>query len=174
MHKSIWKCQYLPSNGQASVQRVLLVLFVGTLGAESNISESARDDWFDWNSVKALGVSFALIIGMVGNCHFPQSKWFRHKYAIAKNTINAIVDMVPHDKNLIVLATLCNLWRLNFSLMSVTFIPPVFSFAIDSRNVSSSSFCVSDIHFHVISFTVESTRIDFVSYSPICLLRLNT
>ena len=39
MHKSIWKCQYLPSNGQASVQRALLVLFVGTLGAESNISE---------------------------------------------------------------------------------------------------------------------------------------
>ena len=155
MHKSIWKCQCLPSNGQASVQRALLVLFVGTLGAESNISELARDDWFDWNSVKALGFSFALIIGMVGNCHFPQSKWFRHKYAIAKNTINAIVDMVPHDTNLLVLATLCNLWRLNFSLMSVTFIPPVFSFAIDSRNVSSSSICVSDIHFHVISLLLN-------------------
>ena len=174
MHKSIWKWQYLPSKGQASGQRVLFVLFVGTLGAESNISELARDDWFDWNSVEALGVSFALIIGMVGNCHFPQSKWFRHKYAIAKNIINAIVDMVPHDTNLLILATLCNLWRLNFSLMSVTFIPPEFSFAIDSKNVPNSSFCVSDIHFHIISFTVESTRIDFVSYSPICLLRLTT
>ena len=103
MNNSIWKCQYLPSKGQASGQRVRFVLFVGTVGAESSISELARDDW---SSVKALGVSFAFIIGMVGNCHFPQSKWFRHKYAIAKNIINAIVDMVPHDTNLLVLVSL--------------------------------------------------------------------
>ena len=55
MHNSIWKRQYLPSKGQASGQRVLLVLFVEILGAENNISELARDDW---NSVKAPGVSF--------------------------------------------------------------------------------------------------------------------
>ena len=60
MNNSIWKCQYLPSKGQASGQRVRFVLFVGTLGAESSISELARDDC---SSVKALGVSFAFIIG---------------------------------------------------------------------------------------------------------------
>lgn len=85
----MWKRQYLPSEEQISGQRVLLVLFVGMLGAEGNVSELARDDW---NSVKAPGVSFGLLIGMVGNCHFPQSKWFRHKYAIAKNIINAIAS----------------------------------------------------------------------------------
>ena len=169
----MWKRQYLPGEEQVSYQRVLLVLFefIGMLGAEGNVSELAIDDW---SSVKETGVSFDLLIGIVGNCNFPQSKWFRHKYAIAKNITSAIVDIVPHDTNLLILATLSNLWRLSFSLMSMTFIPPEFSFAMDSKNGPNSSSWVSDIHFHVISLIGESTRTDLVSYSPICLLRLNT
>ena len=158
------ECTTLCGNDtQVSDQRVLLVLFefIGMLGVESNISELAMDDW---SSVKATGVSFDLLIGIVGNCNFPQSKWFRHKYAIAKNITSVIVDIVPHDTNLLILVTLCSLWRLNFALMSVTFIPSEFLFAMDSKNAPNSSSWVSDIHFHVIPFMGESTRIDFVSY----------
>ena len=118
----MWKLQYLPGVDQVPDQRFLLVLleFIGILGAESNVSELAMDGW---SSVKETGVSFDLFIGIVGKCNLTQNKWFRQIYATVNNITNPMLDIVPHDMNLLTLVTLCSLWRLYFALMSVTFIP---------------------------------------------------
>ena len=172
MPSKLWNQLYLPDVDQGD-QRFLVVLldFIGMLGAVNNVSGLSMDVW---SSVKETGASFDRVIGIVGNCNLPQSKWFRQAYATVNNITSATLDTVPHDMTRLTLVTLCSLWRLYLALISITFIPSEFSFAMVSKNAPNSASWVSDIHSYVGLLIGVSTRTDLSSYSTICLLRLKT